>query len=106
MPPNARFYSGYENPTTGLSAAITVAAGQAYSWYNVGVQAVAGAVINGSVAYAASAGGAPQAGVTVSLLNAYGTMILSTTSNSAGAFQFRGMLQGQLSGALCSANGR
>ena len=96
LPPNARFYGGYENPTTGLSGPLTVNAGQSFTWYNVGVQAIAGAVINGAVAYAPSAGGtaAPQAGVTVSLLNAYGTVVLTTTSNSAGVFQFRGMLQG------------
>ena len=96
LPPNSKFYSGYANATTGLSSSITLTSGQNYTWFNVGLQAIAGAVINGAVVYATAAGAAsaPKAGVTVSLVNAYGTVLTTATTNSAGAFQFKGMLQG------------
>ncbi len=78
---------GNANATTGLTAQFAVAAGQT-------VMAPSGAMvplasIDGTVQLLSGAG---EAGVTVSVLTTSGTVIATTTTNSAGAFAFTDLL--------------
>jgi hypothetical protein len=73
---------GSVNVSTGLTAPFTLTAGQSYIPANANY--VAAAAITGTV----TAGGAGQAGVTVSLLTTSGSVVSTTTTASDGSFGF------------------
>jgi beta-glucanase (GH16 family) len=73
---------GPVNVSTGLTAPFTLTAGQSYIPANANY--VAAASITGTV----TAGGAGQAGVTVTLLTTSGSVVSTTTTASDGSFTF------------------
>jgi hypothetical protein len=88
-PSGEALQSGPANAATGLTAALTLAAGQTLA-LTAETLAPLPATLTGSVTYA----GAGQAGVTVTLLNAAGSSVATTTSDAGGAFGFSGLAAG------------
>jgi hypothetical protein len=78
----------FKTGTTGLTAPITVAAGQSIT--AASAELVSVTVLTGQVQY----NGAGQAGVTVALLAAGGTTVQTTSTEADGSFSFTGMPAG------------
>jgi hypothetical protein len=80
-----------DNPATGLTAPVTVAAGQT-------VTAPAGRLVTTGaatgIAGAVTLAGAAEAGVTVSLLSTAGKVLATTRTDGAGTFTFAGLAAG------------
>ena len=99
------------NATTGITAAVTLTAGQANTSVNAGLQ-IAPASLGSTVFLDANRDGLLDngetgvAGVTVELLNAAGTSILATTTtNSSGAYAFTNLNPGAYEVAFLAPTG-
>jgi beta-glucanase (GH16 family) len=91
--------AGPENTVTGLTAPFTVAAGQT-------VTAPSGALIPNTVEGTVQLAGVGEAGVTVSLFTATGTLVATTTSGAGGAYSFTGMAPGSYQVAYSPPSGQ
>ena len=80
---------GPASPSTGLTSAITLTAGQTLTLATETLAAVR-ATLSGSVVYA----GAAQAGIAIALLNSAGTAVTTTTTSSTGTFTFNSVAPG------------
>jgi hypothetical protein len=93
-PANTLFGTGPANSNTGITAPVTLTAGQTTTLAAENLLPAPATISGTVVSSATGAGGVGLAGVSIALLNASGSTVATASTNSSGAFQFSGLAIG------------
>jgi hypothetical protein len=96
-PANTLFGTGPANTGTGITAPVTLTAGQTTTLAPENLLPTTATLAGTVLSSASGTGGVGLSGVSVALLNASGTIVATTSTNSSGAFQFAGLAVGSYS---------